>query len=686
MGTSQRTGVQTAATASSWLTPAEQRTLDALCEALIPSVQPPDGAHDPAGLYKRSARDLRVGALVAETLALESAEARAEFKSLLDLLANPLAMMALAGRPHGFAQLPPQAQEAALRKMSIHSLPKLRQGFQAIKRLATFIFYSAPDESGDNPNWPALDYSPSSPPPSPESAPKRIQPLHVQGDLTLTADVVVVGSGAGGGVIAGELAAAGKDVMVVEKGGYYSESDFNGREAEMTQKLYLRRGTLATKDLGMIVLAGSCLGGGTIVNWSTSLRTPDDVLEEWERDFGFTGVTTAEYKAGFDAIERRIGVNTADSAPNANNAALARGCDALGHPWRPIPRNASACEQRCGACGYGCPYGRKQSTMITYLQDASDRGARFVVNCQIERVLIEAGRAVGVEGWAPDDMTGERRKVIVRAPVVVVAAGSVESPALLMRSNIHNSNIGQHLRLHPVAVTIGYYEEPIKPWTGSLQTVYSTNWMNLKGNYGYWLEVAPAHPGLAALTTPWEGGQEHKRQMSRFPYESVMIALARDTGEGHITLDKQGDPVLRYWPNETDRKHLALAMQEMARIAVAGGANGVATLHTPRLQLESATGKAGGLTQAQLKEYTAEIERRGIAVNRTPLFSAHQMGTCRIGGSAGAAVADPSGEVYSVRGLYIGDASGCPTALGVNPMITTMALAYHVAQRIKERA
>jgi choline dehydrogenase-like flavoprotein len=124
-------------------------------------------------------------------------------------------------------------------------------------------------------------------------------------------------------------------------------------------------------------------------------------------------------------------------------------------------------------------------------------------------------------------------------------------------------------------------------------------------------------------------------------------------------------------------------MQEMARIAVAGGANGVATLHTPRLQLES-TGN--GITQAQLKDYTGEIERRGVALNRVPLFSAHQMGTCRIGGGANGAVADPSGEVFGVRGLYIGDASGCPTALGVNPMITTMALAHHVAQRIKERA
>src|SRR6185437_10474361 len=149
------------------------------------------------------------------------------------------------------------------------------------------------------------------------------------GDLTLTADAVVVGSGAGGGMIAAQLVAAGKDVVVLEKGGYYNEADFNGSEALMTPQLYLRRGTLATKDLGMIVLAGSCLGGGTIVNWSTSLRTPPDVLAEWELDYGLSDATSPAYQQGFAVAEQRLGVNTDDSDPNANNAALQRGCEAL---------------------------------------------------------------------------------------------------------------------------------------------------------------------------------------------------------------------------------------------------------------------------------------------------------------------------------------------------------------------
>jgi choline dehydrogenase-like flavoprotein len=484
--------------------------------------------------------------------------------------------------------------------------------------------------------------------------------------------------------MAAELAAAGKDVVVLEKGGYFSESDFTGREAEMMPALYLRRGLLATADLGLSVLAGSCLGGGTLVNWSTSLRTPPDVLAEWEHEHGVDGATGPEFARGFDAVEARIGVNTADSEPNRNNAALERGCQALGYVTHRIPRNASDCRQRCGACGYGCPYGRKQSTMLTFLQDAHERGARIVVRCTVERVLLEAGRAVGVEGWAPDDATGARRRVVVRAKAVVVAAGAVESPALLLRSGLTNPNIGRHLRLHPVASVAGYYAEPIETWTGSLQTVYCDQFARLRGGHGIRFEVAPAHPGLLALAVPWDSGIEHKRMMARVAHAAAFISLTRDSGEGHVTLDRQGNSILRYQPNALDRTHLVRGIQELTRIVVAGGATLVGSTHTG-LTLEAEGGRPGAFGAARLTTYLCEIERRGIAPNRPPLFTAHQMGTCRLGRSRRTAVADPRGAVYGVRGLFVSDASTFPTASGVNPMISIMAVAYRVAQTVKEQ-
>lgn len=676
-----RTQTSPEATGVSWLTDAERRTLEAICEALIPAVPAPEGG-DPDGYWARTARDLDVARLMAETLGQESPETRAQFKRLLDLLGSARGGLLVARRAKGLADLDLDTRQRALRRMSLHPLPVLRQGYSALKRLAHFIYYAAPGEDGLNPNWPAIGYTPAPPPPSPEEAPKRLRTLPVESDLALTADAVVVGSGAGGGVIAARLAAAGKDVIILEKGGYYSESDFSGSEAVMTPALYLRRGTLATSDLGMIVLAGSTLGGGTVVNWSTSLRTPPDVLAEWERDHGLSGVSGPEYQHGFDFAEARMGVNTDDSDPNPNNAALMRGCRTLGYDWKRIPRNASDCHQRCGACGYGCPFGRKQSTMLTFLQDAQDKGARIAVRCQVERVMVDAGRATGVEGWALDQRTGARHAVRVSAPVVVVAGGAVESPALLLRSGLRNPQIGANLRLHPVVALASYYEDKIEPWKGSLQTVLSDHFKSLRGAYGLRFEVAPAHPGMLGMVTPWESGAQHKRDMARIAHVATFIALMRDTGAGRVTLDHQGDPVLNYFPNETDRRYLAQSMGEMARIAAAGGATRIATLHHRRMELDAEAGQPGAYTPARIEAFAREAERRGVAPNTVAIFSAHQMGTCRLGASPKSAVADPTGQVYGVKGLYIGDASGFPTASGVNPMLTIMALAYRVADGI----
>jgi choline dehydrogenase-like flavoprotein len=670
-------------TATSWLSAKEMRTLEAVCDALISASPPPAGEGDPRGFYARSAGELHVAEQMAQVLGEQSRQTQADFKQLLGILGGPMGGMLVVGRPQSLTRMSLTACQAALRRMSTHPMAKIRQGFQALKRLALATYYSATDEQGLNPNWLAIGYTPAPPPPTPEAAPKRIHPLAVTGDTALTADVVIVGSGAGGGMMAAELAAAGKDVVVLEKGGYYSESDFNGREGDGLRQLYLRQGTLSTSDLGMLMLAGSCLGGGTLVNWSTSLRTPPDVLEEWEREHGVTGLASAEFQRGFEVAEQRLGINTEDSEPNANNAALQRGCQELGYSWRRIPRNASNCQQRCGYCPFGCPYGRKQSTMVAFLQDAHEQGARIVVRCAAERVLVEGGRAAGVEATALDETTGQRHKLTVRAPVVVVAAGAVESPALLLRSGLTNPNIGRHLRLHPVVAAGGIYPEPIESWHGSLQTVLCDHFARLQGGHGIRLEVMPAHPGLLALAVPWENGQDHKQLMTRVRNVASFIVLTRDTGEGSVTVDAQGDPVIAYWPNETDRGHLTRGLQELTRIILAGGGTGVVQMFQPKLMLEAEDGRPGAVPEARLKAFLAEIERRGIERNRVIVGTAHQMGTCRLGGSERTAVANPDGEVYGVKGLYIGDASAFPSASGVNPMLTIYGLTYRTAQRVK---
>src|SRR6266446_4857947 len=449
-----------------WLTPGEFSILETVCDTLLPSLEPPAGSSEVvAAYYRRSARDLNVAQLVAETLSLENEQAKAQFRQLLGLLSNAAAGMMLAGSPRPFKTLPQEKREKYLTAMANSPVGQLRQGYQAIKRLATFIYFSVPNPEGVNPNWDVLDYMAPAPPPT--DAPQPIQPLTISEDTTFEADAVIIGSGAGGGVVAGELAMAGKSVIVLEKGGYNNESNFTLQEAQATPELYLKRGTLTTKDLGVIVLAGSTLGGGTTINWMTSLRTPPDVLEEWEQRSGLRGhFTGSQLQESFDAVEKRINVNTENSTHNRQNQLLADGCEALGYQVGVIPRNAINCQQRCGTCGFGCRYGAKQSTMKTYLQDAFDHGARIIVRCSADKVLVENSHVVGVRASVTDAETGKTYSVTIHAKIVVVAAGAINSPAILLRSGLENKHIGQHLKFHPTTTIAGIYPEKVYSWQG----------------------------------------------------------------------------------------------------------------------------------------------------------------------------------------------------------------------------
>lgn len=666
--------------AKPWLNAADMRLLEAICETLIPALPVPAEA-DTHGLLRRPASAMQVAQGIADTLAVEDAETRAEFRQLLGIVRGPAGGLLLVGRPVGFLRMPAELRERALRGMANSNVAKLRQGFQAIKRLAAFVFYAAPaPDGGTNPNWAALDFAP---PPPPPSLAKPIQPLAVTGDLTLTADAVVVGSGAGGGVVAAELAAAGKSVIVVEKGGYYNEADFTGREAEMMSKVYLKRGLQATKDLSMAILAGSCLGGGTVVNWSTSFRAPEVVLQEWERDFGLAGFAGQEFADHYATVEARVGVNTADSNPNANNAVIERGAEKLGWHWGVIPRNADHCDQRCGACGYGCPYSRKQSTLLTYLQDAADNGARFLVNTSVERVIIEQGAAAGVVATTVDPLTGARHRVTVRAQTVVVAAGALHSPAILLRSGISNPHLGRNLRLHPVVALTGFYPDAIRCWEGSLQTRYSDEFGRPADGYGFKFEVAPGHPGLMAQALPWESGRQHKEDMIKLRQAAPVIVLVRDKNGGRVTLDKHGEPVVDYPLGEHERRQLTQGTLAGLRLHLAAGATRVGTLHTRMTTFDVPTDGGDVLASDALRAFLREVEARGLEPNRVMLFSAHQMGTCRMAADARRGVSGPDNQVFGVRGLFVADGSAFPTASGVNPMLTILALAHRAAQAIK---
>src|ERR671931_2260341 len=398
----------------------QRRTLEALCDTVVPAVDYDGDDETMRAFMARSASDMAIAAQIEGLMAQAMMpEDIAGFAGLLDGLAQA-----------DLASLPLEARTAVLKQVAA-SAPEAKLGVKVFKNLTLLFFYALPDEQGRNPNWAAIGYpGPVSAPPSAEEAPKTIAIETVSGaEATLTADVCVIGSGAGGGVIAAELQKAGKSVLVLEQGGYRNEQDFKQLELPGSLELYLGGGLLGSEDGSISVYAGATLGGGTIVNYMNCIRTPEHIRQEWARH-GIEGMDELEYEQHIDAVWDRLSVNVEATSQNRPHRKLIQGMEASGFPWKPITRNADReCDDPrvCGYCYAGCQKGCKQSTLKTYLQDASDAGARLVVGARAERVLASGGRATGVQATVTN-ADGSLTGLTVEVPIVVVAAGGAGGP------------------------------------------------------------------------------------------------------------------------------------------------------------------------------------------------------------------------------------------------------------------
>lgn len=669
------------ALAPSLLTPEERVSLAWACGALFPRLEPATDRDD-AALFAADAITLGVPAAIEEALTAVPAEQLADFRRLLRAFDSRLGMLTLAGTPHPLRTLAAPERERALLSMSTSRLPQARRGFQAIKRLASFLFYSLMDDNRRNPTWPAMGYEPSAnlPPRGP-----ALQLTAIDGPTTLECDVCVVGSGAGGGVAVAELAAAGLRVVVLEQGPGDQAGDFDQREVVGMQRLYLDRCTTSSRDLGLAILAGACVGGGTTVNWQTSLRPPDEVREEWSARSGLRLFTEESFSYSLDVVSERVGVGTAESVVNANNDALRRGCTALGWRWASIPRNARGCDPgQCGFCVFGCRHGGKQSTSVTFLADAQQGGdVTIVPNCRAVRVRHTRGSVSGVHAVARDPRSamGTEFAVDVRCQTVVLAAGAIETPALMMRSGIEHAALGHHLYLHPTSAVAGVYPKPVHTWDGPPQTVMSAEHAAMNSGYGVRLETAPGHPGLLSLALPWWGARDHRERMQRAGHVSAIIALTRDRAPGRVRVDRSGRAIIEYRPGAEELEHLRRGIAAAVRVHVAAGAEEVVTLHSRQHVLD-----AKKASSRELDAFCEQLSRDALDRNWSTLFSAHQMGTCRMGRDAHASVCDEDGRVNGTSGLHVCDASLFPASTGVNPMITVMAVAHHVAKAVVREA
>jgi choline dehydrogenase-like flavoprotein len=641
----------------------DTRTLSALCDVFIPAVRPPNGA--PAAFFALTASDAGTAARVAALLpSLLDAQALTELGTLLAVLRR-----AGVGR---IPQLAAQALLAALSKADADA----SQGIDDLRQLTMAVHYGGVDAHGHNPTWEMLGY------PGPAAVPARdgdrlplVAPPPDVAEHHLEVDAVVVGSGAGGGVVAAKLAQAGRRVLVLEAGPGLQEDAFPRDEIGALRAMYWRGGLVSTDDGNVVLLAGATLGGGTTVNWSNCVPPPAHVLAIWQDEHGLDGVAGPAFQADLDAVATRIGVTASGTTANGPNQRLLEGAKALGWSAHMTSRNVDTKLEDAhatGATGFGDVTGAKRGSLRTWLPDACAAGADVMPHAEVHRVLVRDGHAIGVEAVFNDGMRQVR--LTVHAPTVVLAAGALETPAILLRSGLGGPAAGRHLRLHPVPVIHGVYDEPQDAWSGPPQSVVVDEQSATYDGHGYLVEGPHWHPGLTAAALRWTDARDARVVMSRFSHMAPFIAVTRERGAGRVTLDASGASVVRHpLDDPLDQQVLAAAVRDLVRLHAAAGA---------RTIVDFAPGRRVWRRGEPVEPFADQCAAVPFGKDGRPPFSAHQMGSARMGADARTSVADPSGQLHDTAGVWIGDASAFPTAVGSNPMLTVMALAHRTAARI----
>lgn len=477
----------------------------------------------------------------------------------------------------------------------------------------------------------------------------------------LGADVVVIGTGAGGGPAAATLAEAGLDTLVLEAGPRLGAGDF--RDDEWTMRTRLGRIT-ASGDGLQSFYAGACAGGSTVVNDALCWRPPPDVLETWQREHGLTPLGDAALAPYVARAWRDVHAEpTGPSHVNRNAAALARGAQALGWANEAMPRNVRGCA-RLGRCNLGCPIDAKQSTLVAYLPRAERSGARVLAETRARRVRIEAGRVVGVEAQRSDGTP-----LSIDAPRVVVAAGALASGPLLAQSGV--ANAGDGFAAHSSVYVTARFSEPIHGYYGPTMAWAVSEFSDVNGHAGpgYMLENAAVRTLQTAGALP-DAGAEHERAMAALPFLAHTVVVLRDRTRGRVAARGAGRPAVDYALSAEDLERLRHALEHSARLYLAAGAEEV------WLPLHGYGALRSEADLARLSDLS--FDRTQLSL----LYAVHLFGGARMGSARGSSVCDPDGGVWGVAGLSVADAAALPSNTGVNPQITIMANALRVAERV----
>jgi choline dehydrogenase-like flavoprotein len=601
------------------------------------------------------------------------------------------------GSPHRFTRMPSEKQEAYLRGWAESRIELRRQGIASLKALIMIAYYGreeAWDAVGYDGPWlgrvdvpvlpaPDLRSTDNAPRPSRTHTKRNVEPggqslspgviagRDLPKDSVLRAQVCVIGTGAGGAAALARLAERGVDVIAVEAGPYTTAKDFTQRELEMLPLLYREAGLRTTSNKAIAILQGTGVGGSTLHNTGLIYPTPEGIAERWRQEHGFPldPQTLERYVA--EAVGSLRSVPIPLDRINENNDALRRGAEALGWGYRIPLHNRLEC-LGCGYCMLGCAYNRKSNAALTYLPRAVAAGARILSDAPVTRIDGKAGARRVVCQLKGADGTSTGGRVVVEAPVVIIAAGALDSPALLLRSGLGNGRIGRGLRLHPAAMVSGVFPEPIRSWRGLPQSVIVEEFASFfeDGRGGFLiLPSASNWPGMTAAVVSGMGA-EHRSRMREHPYVASSAVLLHDETEGRVTTTRDGQPVAQYWPNSGDLEELRRGVEAAARVYFAAGARRVYLPYADAPVVRSEAELRGALAKAH------------AIPHRISLNAVHPQGSCRLGSDSKESTADPHGEVWGAPGVYVADGSLFPTSVGVPPQVTIMALATAVADHV----
>lgn len=526
----------------------------------------------------------------------------------------------------------------------------------------------------------------------------------------LETDVVIVGSGCGGGVCAKNLAEAGQRVIVVEQAYHWGPEYLPMTEKDSGIHLFANGGVLTSDDSSISVIAGQAFGGGGSINWSASLQTQAYVRKEWA-DSGLPFFTSSSYQTCLDRICQRMGVSTSHVTHSANNSVLAEGARKLGYSHKVVPQNTGGAAHHCGYCTLGCGSAEKQGPAVSFLPDASRAGAQFIEGFSCSKIIFETINktltATGITGtWTSRDAHGgvagprTTRQVTIKAPRVIISAGTLSTPLVLLRSGLTSPQIGRNLHLHPVTTVTAIHpsrdKKPLNPWEGAILTTLVDEFQSQdSAGHGCRVEAMTMLPSWILPFQPWRSALHFKTFAARFPYMTSYIALVRDRDTGRVYPDPvDGRTRIAYTPSAFDRKMALEGVIAAAKIAYVEGAEEIHLANTfippfirasppspspssPDTETDPNDPNAPALTA-----WLEQIRKRGLPLSDTAWGTAHQMGSCRMAATPRGGVVDPRGKVWGCEGVWVADASVFPSASGVNPMVSTMAIADFISRGI----